>query len=125
MLQGILRTVGASATGMLADAGALSRLAGASAAYLVLEPFRGRRMRLREVVLQILRAGYYSLPLVMLISFLLGMILALESAHALDKLGASSVIPNLVAVGVNQVRNRAEHHAEDILSLFHRCHRKR
>jgi phospholipid/cholesterol/gamma-HCH transport system permease protein len=99
MLQAALRAIGARAAEVLADAGALSRLAGASAAYLALEPFRGRRTRLREVAVQSVRAGFDSLPLVMLISFLLGMILALQSAHELDKLGASNMVANLVAVG--------------------------
>jgi phospholipid/cholesterol/gamma-HCH transport system permease protein len=102
MLQAVLRAVGASVTDLLADAGGISRLAGASAARLLLDPFRGRRTHLRHVVLQALRAGYYSLPLVSLISFLIGMMMALESAQALQKLGANSVIPNLVMIGVTR-----------------------
>lgn len=102
MLQAVLRTVGAGVTDVLAEAGGLARLAGASTARLLLDPFRGRRMHLRQVVLQALRAGYYSLPLVSLIAFLVGMMMALESAQALQKLGATSAIPKLVMIGVTR-----------------------
>jgi phospholipid/cholesterol/gamma-HCH transport system permease protein len=98
----VLRTIGASVTDLLADAGGLSRLAGASAACLLLDPFRGRRMHLRHVALQALRAGYYSLPLVSLIAFLIGMMTALESTQALQKFGANCAIPNLVMIGVTR-----------------------
>ncbi|MGH9867447.1 MAG: MlaE family ABC transporter permease [Candidatus Polarisedimenticolia bacterium] len=69
---------------------------------LLMNPFSGGRLRLPMIVRQILRAGYESLPLVMLISVLLGMIVAFQSAYQLTKLGALNLVANLVAVSVTR-----------------------
>jgi len=86
----------------LADAGRLWRLASAAAAQGVVGPFRGRRFRLRETVQQVLRAGNASLPLVALIAALVGLILALQSAYQLRRLGALDLVADLVAVSVTR-----------------------
>src|SRR5258705_791528 len=93
-------SVGAATLDVVADTGDMWRLAVAALKRLLVDPFRGGRLRLPMVAHQIQRSGYDSLPLVMLISVLLGMIVALQSAYQLNKLGALSLVANLVAVSV-------------------------
>ena len=102
MIRSLSLSVGTAAVDVLADTGAVWRLAIGVLKHLVREPFRGGRLRLPAIVRQILRAGYESLPLVMLISVLLGMIVAFQSAYQLGKMGALSLVANLVAVSLTR-----------------------
>ncbi len=95
-----LGRLGAWSEDWLADVGRLYRLAVQATVQAVAGPFRGQRFRWRASLEQMERSGLSSLPLVMLISFLVGMILALQSAYQLRQLGAQSLVPALVAVSV-------------------------
>jgi phospholipid/cholesterol/gamma-HCH transport system permease protein len=53
-------------------------------------------------VRQLIRAGNESLPLVALIAALMGIILALQSAHQLRTLGATHLVADLVAVSITR-----------------------
>jgi phospholipid/cholesterol/gamma-HCH transport system permease protein len=97
MLNAALRSLGSSTLGLLADTGALSRLAASSAVHLITGPFRGT-LRIRATVGQAILAGYNSLPLVSLICFLVGMITALQSAYQLRQMGALHLVSSLVAI---------------------------
>ena len=66
--------------------------------WLAIAPLRGRGLRVRASVEQFVRVGYDSLPIVMLITFLLGAILAMQSAHQLSSFGVTYLVPDLVAV---------------------------
>lgn len=102
MLKATLRLTGNKALDVLADAGALWRLAVASLDRLLVGPFRGERLRLHLVILQTVRAGHDSLPLVALISLLAGIIVALQSAYQLEQTGSMGLVPNLVGVSVTR-----------------------
>lgn len=95
-----LGRLGASTEVFFAEAGRLWRLAAAAAERAVVGPFRGERFRWRATWDQVARAGWESLPLVALISLLVGMILALQSAGQLEALGAARLVADLVAVSV-------------------------
>lgn len=95
-----LGRLGAYSEDGLADVGRLYLLAQRATVQAVIGPFRGQRFRWRASLEQMQRAGLGSLPLVMLISFLVGMILALQSAYQLRQLGAQNLVPALVAVSV-------------------------
>jgi phospholipid/cholesterol/gamma-HCH transport system permease protein len=101
-MNGVLRSLGGSTRGFLADTGSLWRLAGAALARGVVGPFRGERVRARATVVQAVRAGVDSLPLVGLICFLVGMIMALQSAYQLRQLGAMDLVAGLVAVSMTR-----------------------
>ncbi len=66
--------------------------------WIVVAPLRGKGLRVRAAVEQFVRVGYSSLPIVMLITFLLGAILAMQSAYQLSRFGVMYLVPNLVAV---------------------------
>ena len=102
MIAAPLRAVGHSTLNFVADMGALWRLATLSAYQFCMSVVRRDRVRARATVEQIVRAGYSSTPLVLLICFLLGMVLALQAAYQLRLLGAVDLVPNLVAVSITR-----------------------
>ena len=87
---------------MLADTGAIWRLVVAASSRFALGLLRRERIRSRATILQMVRAGYSSLPLVTLICFLVGMIMALQSAYQLRQLGATDLVPSLVAISITR-----------------------
>lgn len=102
MLAEALRQIGSGVEDRLAAAGRISRLAAAAGERIVIGPWRGERFRLRAAIDEVSRAGDESLPLVALIAFLVGMILALQSAHQLVDMGAVRLVADLVAVSVTR-----------------------
>jgi len=102
MLTAAVRGVGASSRRFLEETGALWRLVVISLDRMFLGPLRGERMRLGATIAQTARAGAGSLPLVALISYLVGIILALQSLFQLQKLGAESLVADLVAIAVTR-----------------------
>jgi len=66
--------------------------------WLIVAPLRGKGLRVRSTVEQFVEFGVRSLPIVGLICFLIGVILALQSSYTLDKWGANRFIAVLVAV---------------------------
>jgi len=87
---------------LLADTGAIGRLGARATRTAVVAPFRGAKLRYRETMAQASRAGNGSLPLVALICFLVGMIMALQSAYQLRNFGAVDLVADLVAVSVSR-----------------------
>lgn len=102
MLEAPLRSVGSASLSFLADAGALWNLAREASGRFLIGPLRGERPRYRATVVQAVRAGYRSLPLVAMISFLVGMIMALQSAYQLRTLGALELVADLVAISITR-----------------------
>lgn len=59
-----------------------------------------RRLRLRDTMLQIERAGVDALPIVLLIGFLMGVILAFMSATSFRQFGVEVYVADLIAIGL-------------------------
>ncbi len=71
--------------------------------WTVLAPFlKGRKPSYQSTVFQMVFAGVNSLPILFLILFLVGMILAYNAAYQLGKLGVMSLVPAIVAVAVTR-----------------------
>lgn len=68
-------------------------------------PLRGRGLRIKSTVINFVEYGAHSLPIVSLICFLIGAIMAMQSSYQLEKFGAGQLIANLV--GVAAVRELA------------------
>lgn len=100
MIAEALHRVGATTLDFLGDVGRLSGLASRAVERTLLGPWRGYRFRPRSTLAQVSRAGQESLPLVGLIAFLIGMILALQSADQLRQLGVVHLVADLVAVSI-------------------------
>ena len=69
----------------------------ASAFSLLVRP---GRLRLRDTMLHFERAGIDALPITVLIGFLLGLILAFQSAAALRQFGVEVYVADLIAIGL-------------------------
>src|SRR6185436_9560310 len=61
-----------------------------------------RRVRWRETWLYMQRAGYQGLPIVSLISFLMGLITAFQAAVQLRQFGADIYVANLVGLSITR-----------------------
>ncbi len=66
--------------------------------WIVVAPLRGRGLRVRSAVEHLVEFGVRSLPIVGLICFLIGVILALQSSYTLSRWGANRFIATLVAI---------------------------
>jgi phospholipid/cholesterol/gamma-HCH transport system permease protein len=94
--------IGEAAVHGLAYVGNLARLTGGAARAVLIEPFRGRKLRLSRAVHQAMSIGVEALPIVSLISFFVGTILALQGAYQLRKLGAMQLVAEAVAIIVTR-----------------------
>ena len=84
----------------LAYVGGLARLAGESAHTTLIGPFRGRRLHPERAFHQAMAVGVEAIPIVSLISFFVGLIMALQSAYELRRLGAIQFVADAVAISI-------------------------
>jgi len=84
----------------LAHAGSAAAFIGETAIALLRAPRRRRMLRLVEVARHAEQAGTRSLPLVILLGFLIGLILAFQSAVPMQRFGADLYVANLVALAL-------------------------
>ena len=66
--------------------------------WMIVAPLRGKGLRFKAAVENFVEFGVRSLPIVGMICFLVGVILALQSSYTLEKWGANRFIATLVAV---------------------------
>jgi phospholipid/cholesterol/gamma-HCH transport system permease protein len=97
-----LDTIGESTIDGLAYLGNLARLTGGASRAVFIEPFRGRKLRPGHAVHQAVSVGVEAIPIVSLISFFVGIILALQGAYQLRKLGAMQLVASAVALVVTR-----------------------
>jgi len=69
-----------------------------TAYWAVIQPLRGKGLRLRSAVEHFVEFGFNSLPIVGLICFLIGGIMAMQSVYLLRAFGATQYVANLVGV---------------------------
>jgi phospholipid/cholesterol/gamma-HCH transport system permease protein len=84
----------------LAYIGGLATLAGRSAYVTFIGPFRGQRLRPQRAFHQAMAVGVEAIPIVSLITFFVGLIMALQSAYELRQLGAMQFVAGAVAVSI-------------------------
>ena len=94
----LLSNIGEATTDGVAYVGSLARLAGGTARAVFIEPFRGHPLRWGRAVHQAMSVGVEAIPIVSLISFFIGLILALQGAYELRQLGALQLVASAVAV---------------------------
>src|SRR6202020_2908956 len=94
--------IGGSVTNGLAYAGSLASLGGKAAYYTFVAPFQGKPVRLQRAISQALDVGVRALPILSLITFFIGLILALQSAYELKKFGAISFVAGAVAISMSR-----------------------
>lgn len=73
--------------------------------WMIVQPLRGKGLRVKSTVEHFVEFGVRSMPIVGLICFLIGVIMAMQSAYTLEKWGATIFIANLV--GISALRELA------------------
>lgn len=73
--------------------------------WMFIAPLIGKGLRVKSTIINFVEYGAHSLPIVSLICFLIGAIMAMQSSYQLEKFGAAQLIANLV--GVAAVRELA------------------
>lgn len=68
--------------------------------WTLVAPFKGKGIRWKSTFEQMVRIGVESIPIVCLIAFFVGLIIAMQSAYQLKKFGATIYVANLVAVSI-------------------------
>ncbi len=82
--------------------GSLASLGARAAYYTLVAPFQGKPLRLQRAISQAMDVGVRCLPILSLITFFIGLILALQAAYELRKLGAISAVATMVAVSMSR-----------------------
>jgi phospholipid/cholesterol/gamma-HCH transport system permease protein len=98
----LARQIGGSVTDGLAYVGALARLGIRAAYFTFVAPFQGKPLRFQRAVSQAMQVGVGALPILSLITFFIGLILALQSAYELRKFGAITFVASAVAISMTR-----------------------
>lgn len=101
MIKPIISTVsalGASALGILREIGGVGFMLRDTFHWAVIRPFKGEFPDRKNLARQFIVEGINSIPIVALLSFTVGLILAMQGAHNLKSFGASTYFPALVSV---------------------------
>ena len=94
--------IGDSTLNGLSYLGSLASLGASAAYYTFVAPFRGKPLRLQRAISQAMDVGVRALPILSLITFFIGLILALQAAYELRKLGAMSAVATMVAISMSR-----------------------
>src|SRR5215471_11725492 len=97
----VLGGIGARAERMLAYVGGLAGLVGRSVAALFVSPLK-RGRSLQRAVHQAMAVGVRAVPIITLITFFVGVIIALQGAYGLQRLGAIHLVADLVAISITR-----------------------
>jgi len=93
--------VGAASERSVAYVGGLAEIFGKSLRLLFLSPLKRGRM-LQRAIHEAMAAGVGAVPIVSLITFFVGVIIALQGAYELQRLGAMQVVASLVAISITR-----------------------
>src|ERR1700690_3238603 len=97
-----IENIGEATIGGMAYVGSLARLTGGAARAVFVEPFRGRPLRWARAIHQAMAVGVEAIPIVSLIAFFIGLILALQGAYELRQLGALQLVATMVAISITR-----------------------
>jgi len=93
--------IGGATEGGLAYLGSLAQLTGQALLLLFVSPLK-RGRSLERAIHQAMVVGVGAVPIISLITFFIGVIMALQGAYELRKLGAMQFVPALVAIAISR-----------------------
>lgn len=70
--------------------------------WMFIAPFRGKKIRLRSAAAQVVRVGIRAIPIISLVTFLIGMILAVAMSPLLIKFGVPSWVARIVGIAITR-----------------------
>jgi phospholipid/cholesterol/gamma-HCH transport system permease protein len=98
----LVQKIGAIVLVGLDYVGSLAILAARAAYFTFIGPFQGKPARFSRAVSQAMEAGVRALPILSLITFFIGLILALQAAYELRRFGAMSFVASAVALSMTR-----------------------
>jgi len=98
----IVSQLGSSTLDALSYLGSLASLGARAAYFTLVAPFQGKPVRLERAMSQAMDTGVRALPILSLITFFIGLIMALQAAYELRQLGAISAVATAVAVTMSR-----------------------
>jgi len=101
-VENVLGLIGRKAIPHLQDVHDASKLINDTFYWTFLSPFKGKKIRFRASISEMVKTGYNSVPIVGIISLFVGVILALQAAYQLRRFGALIYVANLVGVSVTR-----------------------
>ncbi len=99
-LQGFVTSIGGATLGLFTFVGGLALLFRDVLGHAVAGPFRGRGIGRKSFWTQCVRSGPRALPVVFVVNFFIGMILALIGGKVLTDLGFTDYVGDLLGVGI-------------------------
>lgn len=93
--------VGAASERSVAYVGGVAEIFGKSLRVLILSPLKRGRM-LQRAIHESMAVGVGAIPIISLITFFVGVIIALQGAYELQRLGAMQIVPSLVAISITR-----------------------
>jgi phospholipid/cholesterol/gamma-HCH transport system permease protein len=93
--------VGAATERSIAYVGGLAQLFGKSVRAVFLSPLKRRRL-VERAMHQAMDVGVRALPIISLITFFVGVIIALQGAYQLQRLGAVQLVASLVSISITR-----------------------
>jgi len=97
----LVAELGATAERSVAYVGGLAQLFGKSVRLLFLSPLK-RNRGLQRAIHQATVAGVGAVPIISLITFFVGVIIALQGAYELQRLGAMQLVASLVSISITR-----------------------
>lgn len=98
----IVSEIGGSTLKGLTYVGSLTSLGARAAYYTLVAPFHGKPLRFQRAIAQAMETGVRALPILSLITFFIGLILALQAAYELRRFGAMSAVATAVAISMTR-----------------------
>lgn len=86
----------------LAHLARILKLSGQSLYWIFIAPFKGKKIRWRLTFIQMVRIGVDAVPIVSIITFSVGLIIAMQAAYQLERFGASIYVADLVGVSITR-----------------------
>jgi len=98
----VLTYIGRNTLGLIRYVSGLIELSREAAYWTFVAPFKGRPLKWRNSVHQMVLVGVDSIPIVTLIALFIGLVLALQAAYQLQQFGAVFMVTALVGVSMTR-----------------------
>jgi phospholipid/cholesterol/gamma-HCH transport system permease protein len=98
----LLKSIGSKSIAFSETVGGIYRLVSASTYWTFIAPLRGKGLRWRASLRQMVVVGYNAVPIVSLISLFVGVIIALQGAYSLRRFGALNFVVDMVALTITR-----------------------
>ncbi len=98
----IFGRIGRGAFHFLGHLNRIIKLGGQTFYWTIVAPMKGQRFGWKSTIEQMVKIGYESIPIVCLIAFFVGLIIAMQSAYQLAQFGVTIYVANFVAVSITR-----------------------